>query len=623
MAKLWRSVSETLLWWRPTDDESDTTQYLELFKRVLRYVRPYLFPQLTLAVGAMLLNGSVNGVIPLLIKRIINTIAAIPNAKASPESIHPMHVLAVEILIVFVARAITDFLADYLTTYLGMEIAMDLRGEFNDRLQRLPLSFFNWSSTGGLIARSLSDVAAASSVITNTLFSLIGDSVTLVALVVGLFWMDWRFALIAFVVFPLAVLPVVGIARRVRKMYRNAQKKLADISTLMQEATQGCRVVKAFGMEEYECARFRTQLRHQLRLLRRVLRVGSSTDPLIEVLGAFAVVATLWYGTDLVLVGARSPGTFAGFIAAMLIVYKPFKRIAGTNNTIQQGLVSAERVFKVIDHSPEPYDSPGAIELKSGPHSLEMSDVSFRYARGGELVLNNINLRIGAGEAVALVGMSGGGKSTLADLIPRFYDPQNGVVLIDGFDIRNFSLRSLRSQIAVVSQSTFLFNDTIRANIAYGGLGKSLDEIVAAAKQANAHDFIMRLPSRYDTVVGELGVRLSGGERQRIAIARALLKNAPILILDEPTSNLDSEAERVVQDAIERLMENRTTLVIAHRLSTIRRSDRIYVIVHGEILEQGNHDTLIALDGAYRRMCDLQFYAPELTESAARAAASG
>jgi len=621
--KFWRTINETLLWWRPLEGEPDTGHYLELYKRVLAYVRPYVFPQLTLAVGAMLLNGAVNGAIPLLIKKIIDALAAIHDVKLSATNVHLMHVLAVEILIVFVARAATDFLSDYLTTYIGLEIAMDMRGEFNDRLQRLPLSFFNWTSTGGLIARAISDVQLASGIITNTLFSLIGDSVTLVALVVGLFWMDWQFALLAFIVFPVAVLPVIGVAKRVRKMSKNAQKKLADISVLMQEAAQGCRVVKAFGMEEYEAARFRTQLARQLRILRRVLRVGSFTNPLIEVLGAFAVVGILWYGADLVLAGARSPGTFAGFITAMLIVYKPFKRIAGTNNSIQQGLVSAERIFNVIDHPPETYDAPGAAELKSGPHSLELRNVNFRYAPESELVLRNANLRIGAGEAVALVGMSGGGKSTLADLIPRFYDPEEGAVMVDGVDIRRFSLTSLRSQIAVVSQSTFLFNDTIRANIAYGGAGKSPDEIVAAAKLANAHDFITRLPGGYDTFVGELGVRLSGGERQRIAIARALLKNAPILILDEPTSNLDSEAERVVQDAIERLMQNRTTLMIAHRLSTVRRSDRIYVIVSGEIVEEGTHDELIALDGAYRRLCDLQFYSLESSEAPVRGAANG
>jgi ATP-binding cassette, subfamily B, bacterial MsbA len=621
--KFWRTVNETLLWWRPTDGYVDTSRYLDLYKRVLRYVRPYLFPQLAIAVGAMLVNGAVNGAIPLLIKQIIDAIAAIHNVKLSAANVHLMHVLALEILVVFVVRAGTDFLSDYLTTYIGLEIAMDMRGEFNDRLQRLPLSFFNWSTTGGLISRAITDVQLASSIVTNTLFSLIGDSVTLVALVVGLFWMDWQFALLAFVVFPVAVLPVIGVAKRVRRMFKDVQKKLADISVLMQEAAQGCRVVKAFGMEEYESARFRLQLARQLRLLRRALRVGSFTNPLIEVLGAFAVVGILWYGADLVLAGARSPGTFAGFISAMLIVYKPFKRIAGTNNSIQQGLVSAERIFNVIDHPPEAYEAPGAVELKPGPHGLEFRNVSFRYAPESEPVLRNIKLRIGTGEAVALVGMSGGGKSTLADLIPRFYDPQEGAVLIDGLDIRRFSLRSLRSQVAVVSQSTFLFNDTIRANIAYGGAGKSLEEIVAAARLANAHDFITRLPGGYDTVVGELGVRLSGGERQRIAIARALLKNAPILILDEPTSNLDSEAERIVQDAIERLMQNRTTLLIAHRLSTVRRSDRIYVIVDGEIVEEGTHDELIALDRAYRRLCDLQFYSPEQSDLPTRGAANG
>jgi subfamily B ATP-binding cassette protein MsbA len=324
-----------------------------------------------------------------------------------------------------------------------------------------------------------------------------------------------------------------------------------------------------------------------------------------------------------VLAGTRSPGTFAAFIGAMLIIYRPFKRIAGTNNSIQQGLVSAERVFAIIDHPPEIYDAPDTLELKHGPHSIEFRSVNFRYDPKGEWVLRKISMKIGAGETVALVGMSGGGKSTLSDLIPRFYDPNKGVMLIDGVDARRYSLKSLRAEIGLVSQHTFLFNDTIRANISYGGGTGDFDEIVAAAKAANAHDFITRLPNGYDTLVGELGVRLSGGERQRLAIARALLKNAPVLILDEPTSNLDSEGERVVQDAIERLMENRTTLMIAHRLSTVRRADRIFVIVGGEIVEEGTHDQLLALDGAYRKLCDLQFYTPEDDAAPARGAANG
>lgn len=427
----------------------------------------------------------------------------------------------------------------------------------------------------------------------------------------------------AFVVFPIAVLPVIGAARRVRKMTKEVQKRLADLSVMMQEAAQGCRVVKAFGMEEYERKRFRTMLDLQVKLRRRVLRASAITDPIIEVLGAFGVIAVLWYGANLVMSGSRTPGTFAAFITAMLVIYKPFKRIAGTNNAIQQGLVSADRIFSVIDYPPEVNEAPDSIELAPGPHDIEFRNVSFRYAPENDWVLRDINLKIGAGDVVALVGMSGGGKSTLADLILRFYDPEEGEILIDGVDARNYSLKSLRSRIGLVSQHTFLFNDTVRTNIAYGSANRSLDEVVEAAKAANADDFISRLPEGYDTLVGELGVRLSGGERQRLAIARALLKNAPILILDEPTSNLDSEAERVVQDAIERLMERRTTLMIAHRLSTIRRSDRIFVIVKGEIVEQGTHEELLALDGAYRKLCDLQFYASEEEEPVVRGAVNG
>ncbi|HVB82620.1 MAG TPA: ABC transporter transmembrane domain-containing protein [Candidatus Binataceae bacterium] len=620
--KFWRGINENLFWWRSGEDQEEKGRYLALYKRLLGYARPYLFPDLTLAVLAMLVLSSANGAIPYLIKETINSLSALK--ATDPHTVRRLHLLSLAILAVFIMRALTDFLASFLTDYIGMKTAMDLRGEFNDRLQRLPLSFFNWTPTGNLLTRSLSDVSQASSIITNSLFSLIGDTLTLIALIGGLFWMDWRFALLAFVVFPVAILPIIGVARRVRKMSKNAQRKLSDLSVLMQEAVQGCRVVKTFGMEEYESERFRTMLNKQLRIMRRVLRAGAFSSPFIEVLGACGVVLVLWYGTSAVLAGTRSPGTFAAFIGAMLIIYRPFKRIAGTNNSIQQGLVSAERVFAIIDHPPEIYDTPGAIELKHGPHSIEFRGVSFRYDPASPWVLRNIDMKIGAGQTVALVGMSGGGKSTLSDLIPRFYDPEQGVLLFDGVDAKRYSLTSLRAEIGLVSQHTFLFNDTIRANIGYGSGTKNFDEIVAAAKAANAHDFITRLPSGYDTLVGELGVRLSGGERQRLAIARALLKNAPILILDEPTSNLDSEGERVVQDAIERLMTNRTTLMIAHRLSTVRRADRIFVIVNGEIVEEGTHDELLALDGAYRKLCDLQFYMPEDDEEVpARGAANG
>jgi ATP-binding cassette, subfamily B, bacterial MsbA len=619
--KFWRGISEILLLEGSAEGQQEKSRYWTLYKRLLGYARPYIFPDLALSVLAMLVLSGANGAIPYLIKQ---TIDLLPKLKASDAmTVQRLHLLSLGILAAFVVRALTDFLSSFLTDYIGMKTAMDLRAEFNDRLQRLPLSFFNWTPTGNLLTRSLNDVQLASAIITNSLISLIGDSLTLIALVGGLFWMDFKFALLAFVVFPVAILPIVGAARRVRKMAKSAQRKLSDLSVMMQEAVQGCRVVKAFGMEDYESERFRAMLKKQLRMMRRVLRASAFSSPFIEVLGAFAVVMVLWYGIPAVMAGTESPGTFAAFIGAMLIIYKPFKRIAGTNNSIQQGLVSAERVFAIIDHPPEIYDAPGALELERGPHSIEFRNVSFRYDPNGAWVLHNISMKIGAGETVALVGMSGGGKSTLSDLIPRFYDPHKGAMLFDGVDAKRYSLKSLRAQIGLVSQHTFLFNDTIRTNIAYGGGKGDFDEIVAAAKAANAHDFITRLPNGYDTLVGELGVRLSGGERQRLAIARALLKNAPILILDEPTSNLDSEGERVVQDAIERLMENRTTLMIAHRLSTVRRADRIFVIVNGEIVEEGTHDQLLALDGAYRKLCDLQFYMPEDGEAPARGAANG
>jgi subfamily B ATP-binding cassette protein MsbA len=376
----------------------------------------------------------------------------------------------------------------------------------------------------------------------------------------------------------------------------------------LQEAFQGNRVVKAFGMEDYERARFHRELRRLFRISLRVARIKALTGPMIEVLGAIAIVWAILWGSHSVLSGSRTPGTFISFMTAMVLIYQPFRSLTRINNGIQSGLGAAERVFAMIDAPSDVPDDPVGLELTPGNRAIQFEHVSFRY--GNRWVLQDVNFTISAGEVVALVGMSGGGKSTIADLIPRFYDVQQGRITIDGIDIRRFKIAALRAQIGIVTQQTFLFNDTVRANIAYGSLEKTLEEVMAAARAANAHDFIARLPDGYDTIVGELGVRISGGERQRLAIARALLKNAPILILDEATSALDSEAERQVQEALERLMENRTTLVIAHRLSTVRRANRIAVVVHGQIVEEGSHDQLLARGGEYTRLHDLQFMTP-------------
>jgi ATP-binding cassette, subfamily B, bacterial MsbA len=559
----------------------------------------------------------------LLVKQLIDSVATLEAARMSPSDLHRIHVVALEVLALFGIRAVAGFTARYLTDSVGLAVTADLRGDCNSRLQYLPLSFFDWVSTGNLLSLLLMDASGSSFVVTNTLSSLVGDTATLIGLMAGVFIMDWRLALLAFGVFPIAIVPVIGIAKRVRKVAREGRRQLADLFGMMQETAQGCRVVKSFGAEDYETRRFRVQLRRQLRMVKHIIVTSASVNPIIETLAAVGIVAVLWLGVASVIAGGRTPGTFAAFITAVLLVYRPFKRLAGTNNAIQIGLISADRLFSVIDSPPEIYDAPEAIELGPEPHSVELQNVSFRYSPQTEWVLRDVNLKIDAGEVVALAGMSGGGKTTLSELIPRFYDPEEGTILIDGVDARCYSLRSLRARISIVSQHTFLFNDTIRANIAYGSHERSFAEIVAAARLANAHDFIMGLPKGYDTKVGEFGVGLSGGERQRLAIARALLKDAPILILDEPTSNLDAEAERVVQEAIEPLMKNRSTLIIAHRLSTVKRADRILVIVTGKVVEQGTHEELMALGGAYRKLHEFQYEVETPFDQAPRDAANG
>jgi subfamily B ATP-binding cassette protein MsbA len=573
-----------------------------VYDRLLRYLRRYLFPYVLLAVIAMLILSATNGAVPFLAKRFINQLSNLRNLKT-------LHLLSLEILALFTVRALANFSNNYLTEYIGQKVVLDIRSQLNERLQGLPLSFFNRTPTGVLVSRVLSDVTLVANATTDGIFSLIGDSVTLIALLGAAIYIDWKLALIAAVVFPAAVLPLAQFSKRMRQMSKRSQRQMGGLSALLQETIQGNRVVKAFGMEGYETRRFNAELRRLFRIYMRVTAIKSFTSPMIELMAAAGVVIVLWYGTASVVAGTRSPGSFGAFFAAMLLVYEPFKRLTRTNNSIQQGIAAGERIFEILDQKTDVPEDPDPLPLPPGNHSIRMADVGFRYSE--QWAVRHVNLEINAGEVVALVGMSGGGKSTLADLILRFYDPQEGRLTIDGIDLRRVSLRALRGCIGLVTQHTFLFNDTVFANIAYGSIGKGLDQVMEAARQANAHGFISRLPNGYDTVIGELGVRLSGGERQRVAIARALLKNAPILVLDEATSSLDTESERLVQEALDHLMENRTTLVIAHRLSTIRRADRIVVVVGGRIVEQGNHEELMALGREYRKLYDLQFEAQE------------
>jgi subfamily B ATP-binding cassette protein MsbA len=407
------------------------------------------------------------------------------------------------------------------------------------------------------------------------------------------------------VVFPATIYPISRFGRKIRKVTTSTQITMGTLSSLLQETISGTRIVKAFSMEKYENKRFATENERLFKLNMKTVSVQALAPPVMDFLGSLGIAAVVFYGGYSVLHGNSTPGTFSSFLAAALMLYEPVKRLTNVNNTINQGVAGAERVFSIIDRIPDIEDKPDATVLPPISNSIHLENVSFSYE--ATPVLKNINLTIKAGEVVAFVGMSGGGKTSLVNLIPRFYDVSAGRVMIDGHDIRDVTLPSLRGQIAIVTQQTILFNDSVKSNIAYGDIQRTEEEIYNAARAANAHDFIMKLPQGYDSNIGELGTKLSGGEKQRISIARALLKNAPILILDEATSSLDTEAEIEVQEALDNLMKGRTTLVIAHRLSTIRNADRIIALVKGEIVEEGNHETLMAKKGEYYRLYNLQF----------------
>lgn len=572
---------------------------MNVYRRLFPFLRPYLFPQFVTALACMVLFSATNGALPFLVERIFDDIFAQKNLQA-------LQFLPWVIVAVFVFRGIVNFGHAYLIEYVGQRIVEDLRNTLNAHLQSLSLSFFHRTPTGTILSRVTNDTSLVREALTQSSASMMKDATTLLALIIVAFMKDWFLALLAFIVFPVTILPLMSVYKKVRTSSRRGQGSLGNLTALLQETIQGNRVVKAFGMEGYERERFAEENRRLFRHSMKAGRMRAFVPPMVELVAACGIAAVVWYGGASVISGERTQGAFIAFLTAMMLLYEPFKHLTRTNAAIQNGLAAAERLFEVLDERNEITDHPDAQTVDGIRQSIRFEDVSFCYQ--DEWVLRHINLEVHAGEVVALVGPSGGGKSTLADLIPRFYDVKEGRVTIDGVDIRDLTRQSLRSQIAVVTQFTFLFNDTVRNNIAYGAPDRPLEEVIAAAKAANAHEFIMALPQGYDTGIGELGVRLSGGQRQRLAIARALLKNAPILILDEATSSLDTESERLVQNAIEQLMAGRTVLVIAHRLSTIQRADRILVLAGGVIVEEGPHAKLLAQNAQYRRLYDLQFH---------------
>jgi subfamily B ATP-binding cassette protein MsbA len=552
----------------------------------------------------MLAYGATDGAIPFLVRTVIHDIFVRKDQAA-------LNVIPFAIVGIFGLRGLVNFGQSYLTAYVGMRIVTDIRNAINRHLQSLSLSFFHRHPTGTLISRVNNDVTMLRTAVTDSVASLMRDTTSLVALTAVAFYMDWILAAIAFVVFPASVLPVTRLSKRIKRFTKRGLVARGNLTAFLQESIQGNRIVKAFGMEEYEVERFSQENQRVLKQTLRASRVRAVVTPAMELLASFAIAAVVWYGGSGVIQEGRTQGDFMAFIAAMFLMYQPFKSLTRMFTVVQQGTAAAERVFEILDAEPEIQDYPNAIPAPRFSRGVGFHCVSFSY--GHKLVLRDINLRIAEGEMVALVGVSGVGKSTLADLIPRFYDVTSGKITLDGVDIREVTLQSLRSQIGIVAQHTFLFNDTVRNNIAYGDPSRDMESIIAAAKAAHAHEFIMAMPQGYDTMVGEFGVRLSGGQRQRLAIARALLKDAPILILDEATSSLDTESERLVQEALENLMVRRTTLVIAHRLSTIRKANRIVVLVDGAIVEEGTHEELLARKAEYSRLYTLQFQGDEGT----------
>ncbi len=489
---------------------------------------------------------------------------------------------------------------------IGHRMVANLQRQMYGSIIRSDLQFFHDNSVGRLISRFINDANLLRFSVAKALTGIVKDALMVVFLVAVMFTHNWFLALLTFVVFPLALYPIVRIGKRMRKISRTTQVETGDLTTLLDETFQGARHVKAYSMEAHETERAAAVVERIFGLARKAARVQAITRPLMEALSGFGLGLAILYGGMAVIDGTMSAGALMSFAAALLAAYKPMKNIANMNSTLQQGLAAAQRVFTILDLRPRIADRPGAQALADIRGAIRFEGVHFRYTRDGR-ALDGIDIEIPAGQTVALVGPSGAGKSTVLNLIPRFYEVDCGTVRIDGHDVRDVTLDSLRAGIALVSQEISLFDDTIRANIAYGRPGASEDEIRAAAESAGAHEFITGLPDGYDTLVGGHGIKLSGGQRQRIAIARAMVKDAPILLLDEATSALDTETERLVQAALARLKEGRTTVVIAHRLSTVLDADQIFVLDAGRVVESGTHSELLARGGIYARLYALQF----------------
>jgi ATP-binding cassette, subfamily B, bacterial MsbA len=572
---------------------------LDRLIRLVRYLKPYRV-RLGAAFACSGLVAAFSGAYAWLVKPVLDEIFI--NKNESLLLILPLALFAVAVL-----KSLFNYGQNYLMNYVGNQVITDIRQELFGKLIRLPVSYHDVNTSGRLVSRVVSDVTLMANAVGGVLKDIFQQGLTFLAMMGVIFYQNWRLGGLSVIVIPLAVFTMVRMGKRLRSLAASGQERMGDMASTLQETLSGIRMVKAYGREEAEAARFQQSNRSFLSTTMKAIQVSSLGSSHMEVIGVVGVAAIIWYGGFLVINGSMTPGEFFSFLTAMFMAYAPIRKLSGSNNAIQQALAAAERVFNVLDLETEQDAEKGRLELPPIAQSVTFDDVTFHYESQSVPALNDVNLTIRAGEMVALVGSSGSGKTTMVNLIPRFYEPTAGRILIDGVDIQSYTLRSLRSQIGMVSQDVVLFDDSIRTNIAFGRENATDEDIIQAARLAYAHEFVERLPQGYQTIIGEKGVKLSGGERQRLAIARAILRDPPLLILDEATSALDTESERVVQLALANLMKNRTTVVIAHRLSTIQQADRIVVLARGAIIEVGTHDELLRRGGQYQRLHAMQF----------------
>lgn len=568
------------------------------YKRLLRFILPYK-KRLVVAVICMAFSGASNVVVPWLIKDVIDKVLA-------NKDVFTLNLIVIAILALFLARGFFYFGQRYLMSFVGQKIVNDIREALYRHLQTLSLSYYDKRKTGNIMSNLTNDVTALQTAIAGNLISFVQEAVILVGSLASMLYLYWKLTLLTLVIVPLVVFTIRFFGKRLRLAGHKVQGKMADITALLEESISGIRIIRSFNREDFEIKRFVIQNDNNFWALMTTTKLTALLTPFIQFFAAIAVTGIIWYGGMSVIEGKMTAGALIAFLIYAINLANPVRRISEIYGDIQKSLAAADRVFETLDTESDVKEKADAIELPKVQGYIDFKHVDFAYD-AEHPALTDFNLSIRPGQAVALVGPSGAGKSTVANLLPRFYDVTGGSLTIDGHDVRDVTFSSLRMQIGLVPQETMLFNESIRENILYGRLDATEDEIVAAAKAANAHNFIMEMPDGYDTIVGDRGSSLSGGQRQRIAIARAILKNPRILILDEATSALDTESEKIVQAALDRLMEGRTAVVIAHRLSTIRNADDIVVVDHGRIVEEGTHAQLLAKKGLYASLYEAQF----------------